>query len=116
MKRLFNKIHFTAELLSNNVIVAGKQNLLKLLISDVISATDISSAQFRISKIVGRDTTEVITWTTLDQDINNTEIFSIQLSPTFTEDSEKNKLEILILDNDGNEYLIESSNVILEVL
>ena len=79
MKRLFDKIYFSAELLSSEVIISGEQNLIKFLISDAIANTEIKDIEFRLRTI---DRTEktiavIIDWTTFTK-TGNEDIYEIE--------------------------------------
>ena len=115
MKRLLNQIYFSAELLSDDVVVVGENNLVKLLISDVISNTQISTVEFRIVKYTrtGAVDTEALTWTALTLDVDD--IYTAQINPTFvvSDTNEKYVLDIRIVDTSSNIHTVADKTVTL---
>lgn len=108
MKRLFDKIYFSSELLSDKVLVGGNnKNLLKFLIADTISATEIDQVELKLqapSTERGGLPTLVLDWEILTKDTDNINIFEKEI--TFTETESITDIEgvIKITDTKGNVF------------
>ena len=119
MKRLFDKIYFSAELLSSEVIVSDQKNLIRFLISDTISSTEVSSAEFRIRVVDRTDVTKatIISWTPFEE--TEPDIYEINSTPTFvkpTDTTLRTIAEIKITDNDSNVFYLQVNSFNLKVL
>jgi len=108
MKRLFDKVYFSSELLSDKFLVGGStQNLLKFLVADTISATEVSTVEIKIeapSEERGGDPVTLLDWTTLTQDSDNINIYEESVTLEFTEEYEQVQALIKITDTNGNVY------------
>jgi len=120
MKRLFDKIHFSSELLSDNILVGGNtQNLLKFLVADTISATDIQSVELKLtspSSVRDAPPTEVLAFTPLIQDNNNINIFQESITLTYTTAPTSLQGIIRITDTNGNVYINYYDNFVGKVV
>lgn len=120
MKRLFDKVYFSAELLSSEYIVSGVQNEVKFLISDTIGQTEIDTVSFRLRTVKTTDRTEatvttILNWT--DLDVTNEDRFNVQFTPTFVNASDiKVIADIKVTDLQGNVYYLTNSLFKLKVL
>jgi len=114
MKRLFDKVYFSAELLSSETILSGEQNLIKFLISDTIGMTEIDTIEFRLRNVDRDNTTKqvIIEWTPFVE-TSYEDIYSIEITPVFTISTiatDKTIADIKITDIDGNVfYLVNTS-------
>jgi len=120
MKRLFDKVYFSSELLSDKVLVGGNtQNLLKFLIADTISATEVLSIELKVeapSDSRGGEPTIIIAWTTLTQDSDNKDIYSKEILVEATEDYDTIQGVIKITDTKNNVYYNHYDSFSLKVL
>ena len=97
----FDKINFVLNVLSSEVVLKGKQNLIKLFIVDSIADTQISEVEYKLQINDGRTATTIVKdWATLEQ---LGDFFTDTYIPTFTN---KSTIELLvrITDTDGNIY------------
>ncbi len=97
----FDKINFVLNVLSSEVVLKGKQNLIKLFIVDSIADTQISEVEYKLQINDGRNAATIIQdWATLEQ---LGDFFTDTYTPTFTN---KSTIELLvrITDTDGNIY------------
>ena len=97
----FDKINFVLNVLSSEVVLKGKQNLIKLFIVDSIADTQISEVEYKLQINEGRTATILVKdWATLEQ---LGDFFTDTYIPTFTN---KSTIELLvrITDTDGNIY------------
>ena len=97
----FDKINFVLNVLSSEVVLKGKQNLIKLFIVDSIADTQISEVEYKLQINDGRTATILVKdWATLEQ---LGDFFTDIYIPTFTN---KSTIELLvrITDTDGNIY------------
>jgi len=97
----FDKINFVLNVLSSEVVLKGKQNLIKLFIVDSIADTQISEVEYKLQINDGRNAATIIQdWATLEQ---FGDFFTDTYIPTFTN---KSTIELLvrITDTDGNIY------------
>lgn len=97
----FDKINFVLNVLSSEVVLKGKQNLIKLFIVDSIADTQISEVEYKLQINDGRTATILVKdWATLEQ---LGDFFTDTYIPTFTN---KSTIELLvrITDTDGNIY------------
>lgn len=119
MKRLFDKIYFSSELLSDKVLVGGdEQNLLKFLIADTISATEIKEVQLKLqvpSTVRGDSPEVLLDWETFTQDTDNINIFEKEVILTFVEEHTDITALIKITDIDDNIYYNEYTNFVGKV-
>lgn len=120
MKRLFDKIYFSAELLSSETILSGQQNLIRFLISDAIANTEIKNIEFRLRTIDRTEKTlaTLIEWTAFTETINE-DIFEIEITPTFTAPTDtttKVIADIKIEDINGNIFYIQNNTFKIRVL
>lgn len=108
MKRLFDKVYFSSELLSDKILVGGNtQNLLKFLVADTISETQVQEVQVKFTQVgEGREALpiEVIPYITLTQDTDNEDIFSIDYTVSETENTKDITAKLKILDENGNTH------------
>ena len=120
MKRLFDKVYFSSELLSDKVLVGGNtQNLLKFLIADTISATEVLSIELKVeapSDSREGEPTSIIDWTTLTQDSDNKDIYSVELIINSTEAYETIQGVIKITDINNNVYYNHYDSFSIKVL
>lgn len=120
MKRLFDKIYFSAELLSSETILSGQQNLIRFLISDAIANTEIKNIEFRL-RIVDRTDktlTTLINWITFTE-TSSEDIFEIEITPTFTAPTDtttKVIADIKIIDIEDNIFYIQNNTFKIRVL
>lgn len=120
MKRLFDKIYFSAELLSSETIISGQQNLIKFLVSDAIGMTEISEVEFRLRTADRTDKTvaTLINWTAFDETIYN-DVYKIEITPTFTLSADttlKVIADIKVTDIDGNVFYLQNTSFKPKVL
>ena len=97
----FDKINFVLNVLSSEVVLKGKQNLIKLFIVDSIADTQISEVEYKLQINDGRTATTIVKdWATLEQ---LGDFFTDAYIPTF---ANKSTIELLIriTDTDGNIY------------
>ena len=97
----FDKINFVLNVLSSEVVLKGKQNLIKLFIVDSIADTQISEVEYKLQINDGRTATTVIKdWATLEQ---LGDFFTDTYIPTV---ANKSTIELLvrITDTDDNIY------------
>ncbi len=97
----FDKINFVLNVLSSEVVLKGKQNLIKLFIVDSIADTQISEVEYKLQINDGRTATILVKdWATLEQ---LGDFFTDTYIPTF---ANKSSIELLIriTDTDGNIY------------
>ena len=97
----FDKINFVLNVLSSEVVLSGKQNLIKLFIVDSIADTQISEVEYKLQINDGRTATILVKdWATLEQ---LGDFFTDTYIPTFTN---KSNIELLIriTDTDSNIY------------
>lgn len=97
----FDKINFVLNVLSSEVVLKGKQNLIKLFIVDSIADTQISEVEYKLQINDGRTNTTIVKdWATLEQ---LGDFFTDTYIPTF---ANKSNIELLvrITDTDGNIY------------
>ncbi len=97
----FDKINFVLNVLSSEVVLKGKQNLIKLFIVDSIADTQISEVEYKLQINDGRTATTIVKdWTALEQ---LGDFFTDTYIPTF---ANKSNIELLIriTDTDGNIY------------
>ena len=97
----FDKINFVLNVLSSEVVLKGKQNLIKLFIVDSIADTQISEVEYKLQINDGRNAATIVQdWTALEQ---WGDFFTDTYTPTFTT---KSNIELLvrITDTDGNIY------------
>ena len=97
----FDKINFVLNVLSSEVVLSGKQNLIKLFIVDSIADTQISEVEYKLQINEGRTATILVKdWTTLEQ---LGDFFTDTYIPTF---ANKSNIELLIriTDTDSNIY------------
>lgn len=97
----FDKINFVLNVLSSEVVLKGKQNLIKLFIVDSIADTQISEVEYKLQINDGRTATILVKdWATLEQ---LGDFFTDTYIPTF---ANKSNIELLIriTDTDGNIY------------
>ena len=97
----FDKINFVLNVLSSEVVLKGKQNLIKLFIVDSIADTQISEVEYKLQINDGRTATTIVKdWATLEQ---LGDFFTDTYIPTFTN---KSNIELLvrITDTDSNIY------------
>lgn len=97
----FDKINFVLNVLSSEVVLKGKQNLIKLFIVDSIADTQISEVEYKLQINDGRNAATIIQdWATLEQ---LGDFFTDTYTPTF---QTKSNIELLvrITDTDGNIY------------
>ena len=97
----FDKINFVLNVLSSEVVLKGKQNLIKLFIVDSIADTQISEVEYKLQINDGRTNTTIVKdWVTLEQ---LGDFFTDTYIPTFVN---KSNIELLvrITDTDGNIY------------
>lgn len=97
----FDKINFVLNVLSSEVVLKGKQNLIKLFIVDSIADTQISEVEYKLQINDGRTATTIVKdWATLEQ---LGDFFTDTYIPTF---ANKSNIELLvrITDTDGNIY------------
>lgn len=108
MKRLFDKVYFSSELLSDKILVGGNtQNLLKFLVADTISETAIQEVQVKFIKDgEGREAlpTNVTPYIVLTQDIDNEDIFTINYTISETVASTGITAKLKIIDTNGNTH------------
>ena len=120
MKRLFDKVYFSSELLSDKVLVGGNtQNLLKFLIADTISATEVQSIELKIeapSEAREGEPTTIVDYTNLTQDLSNKDIYSEEITITSLEDYSTIQGIIKITDKDNNVYYNHYDSFSLKVL
>lgn len=120
MKRLFDKIYFSAELLSSETILSGQQNLIRFLISDAIANTEIKNIEFRVRTVDRTEKTlaTLIEWTAFTETINE-DIFEIEITPTFTAPTDtttKVIADIKIEDINDNIFYIQNNTFKIKVL
>jgi hypothetical protein len=120
MKRLFDKIYFSAELLSSETILSGQQNIIRFLISDAIANTEIKNIEFRLRMVDRTEKTlaTLIEWTAFTETINE-DIFEIEITPTFTAPTDtttKVIADIKIIDIDDNTFYIQNNTFKIKVL
>ena len=120
MKRIFDKIYFSAELLSSETILSGQQNLIRFLISDAIANTEIKSIEFRLRTVDRTDKTltTLIDWIAFIG-TNNEDIYEIETTPTFTAPTDtttKVTADIKITDIDDNIFYIQNNTFKIKVL
>lgn len=120
MKRLFDKIYFSAELLSSETILSGQQNLIKFLISDAIGMTEISNVEFRLRVVDRTDVTKatLVDWTPFEE-TSYEDIYIIETTPTFTaitDTTAKTVADIKIEDINGNVFYLQNNNFKAKVL
>ena len=97
----FDKINFVLNVLSSEVVLKGKQNLIKLFIVDSIADTQISEVEYKLQINEGRNAATIVQdWTVLEQ---LGDFFTDTYTPTF---QTKSNIELLvrITDTDGNIY------------
>ena len=97
----FDKINFVLNVLSSEVVLAGKQNLSKLFIVESRADTQITEVEYKLQINEGRTSTILVKdWTTLEQ---LGDFFTDTYVPTFTN---KSNIELLIriTDTDSNIY------------
>ena len=97
----FDKINFVLNVLSSEVVLKGKQNLIKLFIVDSIADTQISEVEYKLQINDGRTNTTIVKdWATLEQ---LGDFFTDTYIPTF---ANKSNIELLIriTDTDDNIY------------
>ena len=97
----FDKINFVLNVLSSEVVLKGKQNLIKLFIVDSIADTQISEVEYKLQINDGRTATILVKdWAALEQ---LGDFFTDTYVPTF---ANKSNIELLvrITDTDGNIY------------
>jgi len=120
MKRLFDKVYFSSELLSDKVLVGGStQNLLKFLVADTISATEVQTIELKIqapSDARGEEPTTIVDWTTLIQDSENKDIYTENILIEATEDYDTVQGVIKITDIDNNVYYNHYDSFAIKVL
>lgn len=112
MKRLFNnKIYFSSELLSAKVLVGGNnKNLLKFLIADTISATEIEQAELKLqAPSIERGGTPILVldWEILTKNTEDENIFEKEI--TFTQTESINEIEGIIKITYGNGNTVENT-------
>lgn len=100
---IFDKINFVLNILSSDIIVSDKQNLIKLFIVDSIADTQINKVEYSLSITEGRNTSTQI--------IANTELSKIGMfyEHTFTPTLSKEStllLKVLITDINDNVYVL----------
>lgn len=120
MKRLFDKVYFSAELLSSETVISGKQNLIKFLISDTIGMTEIDTIEFRLRNVDRTDITKaiIIDWTEFII-TEYEDIYKIETTPTFTAitvTTDKTIADIKVTDTDGNVHILTNTTFKLKVL
>lgn len=120
MKRLFDKIYFSAELLSSEVIISGEQNLIKFLISDAIAMTEIDKVEFRLRAVDRTDVTKatIIDWETFVE-TNYEDIYTIEVTPTITytlATTDKIIADIKITDKNNNVFYLTNNSFKTKVL
>lgn len=120
MKRLFDKVYFSAELLSSETILSGQQNLIKFLISDTIGMTEIDTVEFRLRNVDRTDLTKntIIPWTEFET-TEYEDIYKIETTPVFTAitvTTDKTVADIKVTDTDGNVYILTNALFKLKVL
>ena len=97
----FDKINFVLNVLSSEVVLKGKQNLIKLFIVDSIADTQISEVEYKLQINEGRTATILVKdWATL---ATLGDIFTDTYIPTFTNKS-TTELLVRITDTDSNIY------------
>jgi len=120
MKRLFDKVYFSSELLSDKVLVGGStQNLLKFLVADTISATEVQTIELKIqapSESRGGLPTVIVDWTTLTRDSENKDIYTESILIEATEDYDIIQGVIKITDIDSNVYYNHYDSFAIKVL
>lgn len=97
----FDKINFVLNVLSSEVVLKGKQNLIKLFIVDSIADTQISEVEYKLQINDGRNAATIIQdWAALEQ---LGDFFTDTYTPTFIN---KSNIELLvrITDTEGNIY------------
>ena len=97
----FDKINFVLNVLSSEVVLKGKQNLIKLFIVDSIADTQISEVEYKLQINDGRNAATIVQdWAALEQ---LGDFFTDTYIPTF---ANKSNIELLvrITDTDGNIY------------
>ena len=97
----FDKINFVLNVLSSEVVLKGKQNLIKLFIVDSIADTQISEVEYKLQINDGRTNTTIVKdWAALEQ---LGDFFTDTYIPTF---ANKSNIELLvrITDTDDNIY------------
>ena len=108
MKRLFDKVYFSSELLSDKILVGGNtQNLLKFLVADTISETLVQEVQVKFVQIgEGRETvsTDITPYIALTQDTDNEDIFSINYLLAQPTELSGITAKLKILDENGNTH------------
>ena len=103
---IFDKINFILNILSSNIIISGKQNLLKIFVADTIADTEIQKVEFRLLEKDGRNTSVIIIdWTEMTA-INT--FYSHEFTPTLTKNSPI-LLQVKVTDTEDNNYLLTSN-------
>lgn len=119
MKRLFDKVYFSSELLSEKVLVGESQNLIKFLVADTISATEVSTVELKIeapSTSRGGDPVVLIDWESLTQDTDNKDVYYIEMDILSTESYDTVQGLLRITDTNGNTYSNTYNSFSIKVL
>lgn len=117
--KIFNKINFIAELLSDTIILSDSQNLVSFIVTDNIRNTEIDKVEFRLlpKPQSSRDTTPptpIQDWIEMTNVGSNE--YNLTFTPTFVESNDTGVFELRITDIDSNVNYLSKSTISLKVL